>query len=62
MTKREEFEDTYNPLKVYAFLRKGLNIERERASVLARWYEDRFYKVALRESNDEKQNKLESNL
>jgi len=62
MTKREEFEDLFNPMKVYAFLRKGFNIPKERARELAEWYSDCFYKVVLDYDDKTKQNKLESNL
>jgi len=37
-----EFEDKYNPLKVYAELRK-LGIGKSEASGLASWYEQMFY-------------------
>ena len=49
--KRMEFEDLYNPLKIYAFLRKGFNIPRERAQELANWYEYMFYKTILKETD-----------
>ena len=49
--RKMEFEDIYNPLKVYAYLRKGLDIPRERARELTRWYEDVFYKVVIKESD-----------
>ena len=62
MTKREEFEDIYNPMKVYAFLRKGFDIPRARARELAEWYSDCFYKVILDYDDKTKQNKLESHL
>ena len=61
--KREEFQDIYNPLKVYAFLRKGLNISQPKARELAEWYRDCFYKIALDEYHNEKtKNRLEDNL
>ena len=61
--RRLNFEDIYNPMKVYAYLRFGMNIPRPRAKELARWYEDVFYKVVLRESDNEKtKNRLENSL
>jgi len=43
-----EFEDKYNPLKVYAELRK-LGIAKPEASGLAEWYEQMFYNRAIDE-------------
>jgi len=51
MTKREGFEDKYNPMKVYASLRFELGIPRPTARELSQWYEDMFYQRALKESD-----------
>ena len=56
---RLEFEDKYNPMKVYAYLRFGFEFSRERARELSKWYEDVFYKVIIHEYDGNK-NKLES--
>ena len=53
--KREEFEDIYNPMKVYAHLRFGLGINQSKSRELAEWYRDCFYKIALDEYHNEKQ-------
>jgi len=66
----KEFEDRYNPMRINAYLRFGLGIPRTRANELSQWYEDVFYKIALREAglniegphDEKKESKLESNL
>ncbi len=61
--KKEDFEDQYNPLKVYAFLRFGLGIPRPKSQELAEWYRDCFYNIAIQEYHNEKtKNRLEDNL
>ena len=52
--KRDEFEDIYNPMKVYAHLRFGLGINQSKARELSEWYRDCFYKIALDEYYNEK--------
>ena len=43
-----EFEDKYNPLKVYARLR-DLGINKGKSGELVSWYEDVFYKQIIDE-------------
>jgi len=57
-----KFEDIYNPMRVYAYLRYGMEIPRVRAQELADWYENKFYKKVIEEHNEKTKNKLESNL
>jgi len=44
----ENFEDVYNPLKVYARLR-DLGINKGKSGELVSWYEDVFYKQIIDE-------------
>ena len=49
--KREEFEDIYNPMKVYAYLRQGLGLGQLEAREMAEHYKNTFYDLALKKAN-----------
>ena len=62
--KKRRFNDMYNPIRVYTNLRYVLEIPKHRARELSAFYDDVFYKVVMKEvDNEEKRkSKLESNL